>query len=187
MRTTQDEAAPATRAYLLGPGEGRHVWFLGSLMTVKADAAGTGGAISLIEQVAPPGFASPLHLHHGEDEPMYILEGRFTFWIGDEVVPAAPGTLVYLPRGVAHCFRYEGREPGRLLQLTLPAGLEQGFVEMGSRAPGAQLPPPPDGAPGPEQFARMAQISARYSVEILGPPPGAPGFPLADPGGGSHT
>jgi mannose-6-phosphate isomerase-like protein (cupin superfamily) len=172
---------PTSRAYTLTREEGSHLWFLGSLMTIKADDARTGGAMSLIEQVMPPGFASPLHLHHGEDEPMYILDGRFTFWIGDRIVPAEPGTFVYLPRGVPHCFRYEGREPGRLLQLTLPAGLEQGFAEMGSSAASAVLPPALDGPPDAAAAERMAAISARYRVEILGPPPGSPGFPLGQP------
>ena len=150
-------------------------------MTIKADSDQTEGAISLIEQVTPPGFASPLHLHHGEDEPMYILEGRYTFWVGDRIVPAKAGTFVYLPRGVPHCFRVEGPEPGRLLQLTLPAGLEQGFEEMGSPASGPVLPPPAVGPPDPAELARQAQIATRHRVELLGPPPGQPGFPLPEP------
>jgi mannose-6-phosphate isomerase-like protein (cupin superfamily) len=170
-----------SRTYTLARDEGSHLWFLGSLMTIKADAARSDGAMSLIEQTMPPGFASPLHLHHVEDEPMYILEGTFTFWIGDQIVPAEPGTFVYLPRGVPHCFRHEGRKPGRLLQLTLPAGLEQGFAEMGQPARVAELPPPPDGPPSAADAEQMATISARYRVEILGPPPGTPGFPLAQP------
>jgi mannose-6-phosphate isomerase-like protein (cupin superfamily) len=172
---------PATRGYTLARGQGRHLWFLGSLMTVKADAAATQGAMSLIEQVMPPGFASPLHVHHGEDEPMYIIEGTFTFWIGDAMVQAEPGTFVYLPRDVPHCFRFEGTEPGRLLQFTLPAGLEQGFADMGSAADSPRLPPPPQGPGDPELVARMAEISARYRVEVLGPPPGPAGFPPAVP------
>jgi mannose-6-phosphate isomerase-like protein (cupin superfamily) len=124
------------RAYTLSRDEGRHIWVLGSLMTIKAGAAETAGAMSLIEQVSPPGFASPLHVHADEDEPMYILEGRYTFWVGDRVLSAEAGTFVFLPRDVPHCLRVEGDTPGRLLQLTLPAGLEEGFAEMGR-------PPPP--------------------------------------------
>ena len=67
---------------------------------------------------------------------MYILEGRYTFWVGDRVLSAEAGTFVFLPRDVPHCLRVEGDTPGRLLQLTLPAGLEEGFAEMGR-------PPPP--------------------------------------------
>jgi mannose-6-phosphate isomerase-like protein (cupin superfamily) len=138
-------------------------------------------AMSLIEQVTPPGFASSLRLHHGEDEPMYVLEGRHTFWVGDRIVPAQAGTFGYLPRGVPRCLRVEGPAPGRLLQLTQPGGLERGFQEMGSPAAGPVLPPPPAGPPDPAELTRQQQITARHRVELLGPPPGQPGFPLPEP------
>ena len=96
-------------------------------------------------------------------------------------MPAEAGTFVYLPRGVPHCFRVEGPAPGRLLQLTLPAGLERGFQEMSSPAAGPVLPPPPAGPPDPAELTRQQQMSTRYRVEMLGPPPGQPGFPLPEP------
>lgn len=149
--------------------EGRSFYFLGTLMTLKAGSAETNGQFSLIEQLSPPGFATPLHLHHGEDEAMYILEGVFTFFVGDQVIKAAPGSFVYLPKDVPHAFRVEGEAPARLLQLTTPAGIEQGFIEMGEAATSHTLPPPH--IPTPEELGRMMAISAKYSVEQLGPPP----------------
>ena len=149
---------------------------------VKADSARTQGTISLIEQLAPPGFASPLHLHHGEDEPMYILEGEYTFWIGEQVLEAGPGAFVFLPRDLPHCFRVEGTQPGRLLQLTMPGGLERAFEEAGRPTPEPVLPPAPSGPPSQTEIQRLFDISAAHHVETLGPPPGAPGFPLPDPG-----
>lgn len=137
--------------------------------------------MSLIEQVTPPGFASSLRLHHGEDEPMYVLEGRHTFWVGGQD-RARPGRHLRLPaRGVPRCLRVEGPAPGRLLQLTQPGGLERGFQEMGSPAAGPVLPPPPAGPPDPADLTRQQQITARHRVELLGPPPGQPGFPLPEP------
>jgi hypothetical protein len=103
---------------------------------------------------------------------MYILEGRFTFWVGERELPAEAGTFVFLPRDVPHCFRVEGDTPGRLLQLTLPAGLEEGFAEMGEPAPGPVLPPPVDGPPDPAFLARMEEVAVRYGVQLLGPPKG---------------
>ncbi len=150
-------------------GEGQSFYFSGRLMTLKARSAETNGQFSLIEQLAPPGFATPLHLHHGEDETMYILEGSYTFFVGDQVIKAAPGAVVYLPKGVPHAFRVEGVGPARLLQLTTPAGIEQGFVEMGEPVTSLVLPPPH--IPTPEEIGRMMTISAKYNVEQLGPPP----------------
>jgi mannose-6-phosphate isomerase-like protein (cupin superfamily) len=150
-------------------GEGQSFYFSGTLMTLKAGSAETNGQFSLLEQLAPAGFATPLHLHHDEDETMYILEGSYTFFVGDQVINAAPGAVVYLPKGVPHAFRVEGELPGRLLQLTTPAGIEQGFVDMGEPAASLLLPPPY--IPTPEEIGRMMTISAKYNVEQLGPPP----------------
>jgi quercetin dioxygenase-like cupin family protein len=149
--------------------QGQSFYFSGTLMTLKAGSAETNGQFSLIEQVAPPGFATPLHMHHGEDETMYILEGSFTFFVGDQVIKVAPGAVVYLPKDVPHAFRVEGATAARLLQLTTPAGIEQGFIEMGEPARSLILPPPH--IPTPEEIGRMMAISAKYNVEQLGPPP----------------
>ncbi|NJM08533.1 cupin domain-containing protein, partial [Candidatus Gracilibacteria bacterium] len=54
----------------------------------------------MIEQLAPPGFTTPLHVHYGEDEAMFIIEGSCTFFVGDQVLRAGPGAFVYLPRAV---------------------------------------------------------------------------------------
>jgi hypothetical protein len=41
--------------YALARGEGRGVWFLDSLLIVKATGEQTGGAFGLIDNVMPPG------------------------------------------------------------------------------------------------------------------------------------
>ncbi|MBC8162261.1 MAG: cupin domain-containing protein [Roseiflexaceae bacterium] len=149
--------------------KGRSFSFLGTLMTLKAGGSQTNGQFSLIEQLLPPGFATPLHMHHSEDEAFYILEGAFLFFVGNEVLHVEPGAFVFLPRDVPHAFRVEGDAPARLLQLTAPAGLEQGFIEMGE--PTTQLNLPPPYTPTPDEVGQMAAVSAKYHVEQLGPPP----------------
>lgn len=149
--------------------DGYAFYFLGTLMTLKAASAETSGLWSLIEQVLPPGFATPLHVHHAEDEAFYILEGEFTFFCGEQAMQAKPGSFVYLPKDIPHCFRVHGDTPARLLQITAPAGIEQGFMEMGDPATSLTLPPPH--MPAGEEMAKMAAISAKYHVETLGPPP----------------
>ncbi len=148
--------------------DGYAFYFLGTLMTLKAASAETSGLFSLIEQVLPPGFATPLHVHHAEDEAFYILEGEFTFFCGDQIMQAAPGSFVYLPKDVPHYFRVNGDTSARLLQITAPAGIEQGSIEMGQPATSLMLPPPH--MPTPEEMERMAAIGAKYHVETLGPP-----------------
>jgi len=57
--------AAQVRPYILGDGEGEAVWFLGSLVTIKAAGPDTGGRLTVVEFVNPPGFAPPLHRHPG--------------------------------------------------------------------------------------------------------------------------
>ncbi len=54
-----DRADPG---YHLTAGEGPAWWFLDTRMRVKADGARTGGACTLLEFSAPPGFGPPLGL-----------------------------------------------------------------------------------------------------------------------------
>jgi quercetin dioxygenase-like cupin family protein len=146
--------------------EGLSIWFLGTLMSLKATGAQTNGAFGLIEQVLPHGFAPPLHIHHGEDEAFYLLEGEASFTCGDQTVKAKPGSFIFFPRDIPHWFRIEGAKPARLLQLNTPAGVEHFFVEAGEPALESVLPPA-----GPPDLEKLVAIAGKYNLEILGPPP----------------
>lgn len=41
---------------------------------------------------------------HAEDEAYYVLSGRAQFHAGDQELPVAPGTVLYVPRGEHHRF-----------------------------------------------------------------------------------
>ena len=151
--------------YMVERQQGQAVWFLGSLMLFKATGADNGQTFSLIEQTLPPGFAPPLHVHHAEDEAFYVLEGAFAFVCGENRWHAEPGAFIFLPREIAHGFLVEGNAPGRLLQFTFPAGLENFHAEMGEPAQSLTLPPmsPPD-------MAKMQTLAAKYHFDIVGSP-----------------
>ena len=158
--------ATSINAFALDQQDGKSVWFLGTLMTLKATAEQTNGAFGLIEQTLSPGFSPPLHVHHREDEAFYLLEGEASFYCGDQRFSARPGTLVFFPRNIPHWFRIEGNGPARLLQFNFPSGLENFFVEAGEPATDAKSPPD-----GPPNFEKMLAAAAKYDLEILGPPP----------------
>jgi hypothetical protein len=54
---------------------GEHLTFGEVHVVIHADAASTGGALSVIEEV-PPLADRPLHVHTDEDELFYTLEGE---------------------------------------------------------------------------------------------------------------
>jgi cupin domain len=72
---------------------------LGIPTVLRATGQATNGAFGLIEHLAVrPGFASPYHTHHSEDESFYILEGEMAVCCGGKWMMAGAGTFVFLPR-----------------------------------------------------------------------------------------
>src|SRR5918995_6035775 len=167
---TNAEADAASRTFAYEPGEGEALWWIGMLATIKATAEQTGGQYTLVEILAPEGFASPLHVHHFEDEAFYILEGEMTFYVGDQTIKAQPGSFLFGPKDVPHAFNVD-RGPARLLFVLSPAGLEGLIREMGEPARSLSIPPQPDEPPDEAEMEQMMAIAARYGAEILGPPP----------------
>ncbi|HEY2873163.1 MAG TPA: cupin domain-containing protein, partial [Reyranella sp.] len=82
----------------------------------------TADSIMIFEETIPAGTGSTHHLHHDSDEVVWVLEGEFTFKIGDEVLSGGPGTCAFLPRAVPHAWKNSDAGPGRALFLYTPGG-----------------------------------------------------------------
>ena len=150
----------------LRPHEGPALWFLGNLVTVKAAGPDTGGGVTVVEFVNPPGFAPPLHRHRTETEMFHVLEGSATFTCGTDSFTAMAGDFVLLPPGVAHTFVVGPDAPLRTLQITTPAGFERFAAMVGTPATERRLPDP-----APVDPAALAHAGELHGVDILGPPP----------------
>ena len=114
-------------------------------------------AVSLVEHpIAARSLAAPLHTHTHEDEYTFVLEGEIGVQIGEEVLYATAGDLVFKPRGVAHAFWNRTDAPARCLEVISPGGFEAYFEELA-----ALLPPH---VPAPD-LAGIAALQARYGIE----------------------
>src|SRR5260370_40492732 len=135
----------------LAAGQGEAIWFMDTLMTVKASGRDTSDALSVVEVFCPAGFGPPPHLHHREDEALYVLEGQMTVTCGEQTWTATPGSFVLLPRGIPHAFTVAVTGPCRVLTINTPAGFERFVAEAGppARRPALPPPPPPGVAPLP--------------------------------------
>jgi mannose-6-phosphate isomerase-like protein (cupin superfamily) len=129
--------------------------FLGSIgVRWLIDGHEAGERFSLVEHpMSPRALAAPLHIHTREDEYSFVLEGRMGALLGDDVVEAGPGDLVFKPRDQWHTFWNAGDEPCRILEIIAPAGFEQFFRELS--AMGGAINADPD---------ELAALGARYGL-----------------------
>jgi mannose-6-phosphate isomerase-like protein (cupin superfamily) len=120
-----------TAVKIVGPNDGTE-GFLGSIgVRFMIDGAEADERFSLVEHaMSPRALAAPLHLHTREDEYSYVLHGRMGALLGEEVVEAGPGDLVFKPRNQWHTFWNAGDEPCRILEIIAPAGFEGFFREL---------------------------------------------------------
>ena len=110
----------AAEAIVIPPGQGHRLGNVEFLARTKDTPRFTFGIIEIA-----PGRALEAHVHDGEDDAFYILEGEMTFELGDgEEVAAPPGTFVLVPPGVPHAFTNHGSESVRMLNLHAPAGFD---------------------------------------------------------------
>src|SRR5215210_4571187 len=149
---------------IVGPGDANE-GFLGSIgVRFMIDGSEAGERFSLVEHpMSPRALAAPLHLHTREDEYSFVLEARMGALLGDEVVEAGPGDLVYKPRNQWHTFWNAGDEPCRILEIISPAGFERFFQELADMG----------GVLEADEHA-LAELNARYGQEMQ--PDSVPGL-----------
>jgi quercetin dioxygenase-like cupin family protein len=88
-------------------------WFFGSRLTVVADHATTGGKYDLIEGYFPPGSQTPPHRHTRYSEQLYVLEGEFTIWAGENKMVLKAGESFLIPIGTPHVVAALSDQPAR--------------------------------------------------------------------------
>jgi mannose-6-phosphate isomerase-like protein (cupin superfamily) len=142
-------------------------WRLGTDdLTVLATGDQTGGAIFAVEIRMPPGGGPPVMHRHAPGEVYYVLDGQFTFYVGDpggvvRRITAGSGDVVPLVGMTPHTVRNEGTEDAVAFVVHSPAAVMEGF----SRAAVALA------EDGPPAMADVLALAQRHGVEMLGPVP----------------
>jgi mannose-6-phosphate isomerase-like protein (cupin superfamily) len=142
---------------VVGPHDGKagSLGTIGVRFLIGAQEVADGG-FSLVEHpMAPRTLAAPLHRHSREDEYSFVLEGRMGALLGDEVVYAEAGDLVFKPRGQWHTFWTAGDQPCRILEIIAPGGFEGYFEELVDAGGALNADP-----------SWLCALSARYGLEM---------------------
>jgi len=153
------EAVNPQARVVLSPGEGESVWLRKLGIRFMIGGEQTEGNFALVEHpIGPRALAAPMHTHEHEDEYTYVLEGEVGVQIGEEVLVARPGDLVFKPRGVPHAFWNATDTPARVLEIISPAGFERYFAEL------APLLPPANQGPLDEEAVGV--VREKYGLEM---------------------
>jgi mannose-6-phosphate isomerase-like protein (cupin superfamily) len=145
-----------TAPKIVGPRDGKS-GFLGSIgVRCMIDGVDADDRFSLVEHpMSPRALAAPLHRHTREDEYSYVVKGRMGALLGDDVVYAEAGDLVYKPRNQWHTFWNAGDEPAYILEIISPAGFEDFFKELSDMGGVANADP-----------ETLAELNERYGLEM---------------------
>lgn len=125
---------------------------VGEQLTVLASGTKT-GSYEVFLQRGPEGSGPPPH-NHPWDEAFYVVKGEIEFGIDDKAMVATPGTLVHLPAGTTHWFRF-GKGGGEMVSLTSREGASHMFTDFDREI----SPTNPD-------LAKLKEVGGRYGLKV---------------------
>jgi quercetin dioxygenase-like cupin family protein len=158
MSTTSEQPVTYVPAHA-----GETVWLLGVFITFKTN--GESDKLSFFECIFPAGAGVPPHIHHQQEEAFYVLEGTFSYRIGDNTMTSGPGSFVLVPRGTLHAFQNIGADTGKVLVTNnLPGAHEHFFRDVGVPVTDMASFTPPDGPPDMQKLVSSAQRNDSYFV-----------------------
>src|SRR5918995_331204 len=180
MAEAVNQEAKARARVVLSPDEGETVWLMKLGIRFMVGGEETQDNFALVEHPrGPRPLAAPMHPHRHEDEYTYVLEGVVGVQVGEEVLVARPGDLVFKPRGVPHAFWNPADEPARALEIISPAGFERYFAELAPLFPPANRVPLDEEAVGAVRvkyglemdMGSIPVLAERHGLQVDAPPP----------------
>jgi mannose-6-phosphate isomerase-like protein (cupin superfamily) len=145
------------RCFVVAPEGGRLIDLGDFEMRVKADAASTCGAVSVLEATEPPGFGPPIHVHDDAAEAFYVLDGEYVMSLDGDEYRCLAGSFVFIPAGVPHGFRV-GEAPSRKLNFYFPAAMTGYFDDLAAALARSDV-----------TDAELAEIAEAHRMRIVGP------------------
>ncbi len=125
---------------------------VGEHLTILASGSRTGGYEVFLQQ-GPEGSGPPPHSHPW-DESFYVVKGEIDFGVGDEKMTATPGTLVHLPAGTTHWFRF-AKGGGEMISMTSREGASHMFTDFAREID----PVKPD-------IGKLAEVGGRHGLKV---------------------
>ena len=124
------------QATIVRPEQALRITPFGLDMKVLLTTEVTGGAISVLMAWHKPGEGPPDHVHFGQEEMFFIVEGTYELTVDGQTTTAGAGTIVFIPRNVVHRFKNVGDTTACMLDWSLPGGQDHYFQAIGDLAAG---------------------------------------------------
>lgn len=122
-----DSGTEPLRAAIVRPEHVPTIKPFGIDVKVLLSTEATGGALSVLLGWHKPGEGPPDHVHYGQEEIFFIVDGTYELTIGGQTSTVGPGTIVFLPRNTVHRFRNVGEKTASMLDWSLPGGQDHYF------------------------------------------------------------
>lgn len=144
----------SVQPFVLTPNDyDRALSVLGVNVTVLASNAAT-GSYEITLQEGDEGTGPPPHSHPW-DESFYVVKGSVEFNHGDKTALGVPGTLIHLPAGTVHGYRF-GAGGGAMIEITGAGGrASKMFTRIDAEVP-----------PGPPDIPRLIAILESNDVAV---------------------
>jgi quercetin dioxygenase-like cupin family protein len=154
-----------TPAQYTAAGEGIELNAPDAVLTVKVDAAHTGGAYEVFEVDAPRGPATPLHRTNWP-KAYYVLQGRMLVQVEDEGYDLTPGASVTIPPNADHTFTVLSPST-TFLTVSLTDAMGRFHADLDASVPRDR--------PLEEAMSELSAVLSRHDVTVVGFEPNSSG------------
>ena len=130
----------------------------------KVSSRDTHGALSAFEFTGTS--CGPRHLHHEQDEWIYVVDGELEIELDGSPRHLSTGECIYIPRKVKHVWAATGDNPAKIIDVYQPAGkIEDFFRHVGSYSREQPIHEA-------MQFDQFHRLFEEHGMELTGPPLG---------------
>ena len=146
-----------------------HIKLGGESHDCKVSAQDTEGAMCVFEFTGSGG--GPRHLHHEQDEWIYVIEGEINLVVGAEGLRLTAGESIFIPRKTSHTWTRMSSRPAKIINVYQPAGKIEEFFRQVSTF--KNLPTREDvinKTYTDEQVQALRRLFGEHGMDLLGPP-----------------
>jgi len=153
---------------ILGAEGGESISMVGDTYRVLITGHQTNGEFATIDMLIPPGGGPGPHAHPDIYESFYVIDGEIEVKSEAGAYTAKKGAFIVIPKGgIVHSFKNESDKLAHVLCTVVPSGLEEMFLELGTRVGANTFLPPPH--LDPDTLKKFQATAEKYGQQLFPP------------------